>query len=86
MVSQCNEIRVNIALLTCKMLTPTERLIYSALPLLIHDGVLASNDDASELLGVSRPTFTRALKKFHRLGLLVTSFDGRRRRVRRALM
>ena len=86
MAYPCDEIRVPVALMTCKVMTPTERLIYSALPLIVKDGVVASNDDVSELLGVSRPTFTRALRKFKRLGLLSTSFDGRKRRIRSGLV
>lgn len=86
MVSLCDEIRVPVSVMTCKLMTPTERLIYSALPLIVEDGVVMSNEDVSLLLGVSRPTFTRSLRKFKRLGLLTTSFDGRRRIVRRVMV
>ena len=86
MVSPCNEIRVPVSVMTCKLMTPTERLIYSALPLIVRDGVVMSNEDVSLLLGVSRPTFTRSLQKFKRLGLLTTSFDGRRRMVKQVIV
>lgn len=85
MAFRCNEltaVRVPLPLLRCKLLTPTERLIFAALPLLMGErGAIPSNAEVCETLGVCQITFTTALKRFRELGLIETRFDGRARYV-----
>jgi len=71
-------------------LTPTEKIILAQLEELKQDPYeecgpvyLPSNEECSEYLNVSKPTFTRALRKFKKLGMIkIYYFDGRTRFVR----
>lgn len=68
-------------MLGCRLLTPSERVIYSALPHLVNgSGHLLSNEQVCQLLGVKVSTVTRALRRFRELGLLedVERVNGRR--------
>ena len=70
-----------------KRLTVTERVILAQLEDLIQDPYeewggekyLPSNEECCEYLQVSRPTVSRALKKFKKLGILKIYFNGRTR-------
>ena len=70
-----------------KRLTPTEKVILSQLPDLIQDpyedwggeAYLPSNEECTEYLQVSRPTLSRALAKFKKLGIMKIYFNGRTR-------
>ena len=67
-----------------KRLTPTEKFILAGLPLVMsrpslpEDFIyLLTNEECCEYLQVSQPSFTRALRKFKKLGLIKFSFTGR---------
>jgi Fe2+ or Zn2+ uptake regulation protein len=62
---------VPLGVLSCRQFTPSERVIYSALPHLVNgSGHLLSNEKVCQLLGVKVSTVTRALRKFRDLGLI----------------